>query len=417
MHTNTFTRFVYSTVFTIIISTSSGLDHPTLSAESPGRGQHVFGTSDSRCTISHATRYTMARRHEPVQFHTSTLHDFEQPKVEPMNATAGEQWEFDGVSSDGKQAFILGFYRDPNYSFLGTGNLRAYLEFALANGTQYAVVDYAEESTIETCLGQGTRGTWSSKDFVYQFEVPEDMSWVHITLDNPEVKGSIDMDSVAPARYADNNIWPSEDASLLTVPHFYWAEPVPVADSTVHLAFEGKEVQWSGMGGHERLWGAFNWPTCLANMLAVRLHVGPYALSFIEFGSDRQRGLQVPSVLLAENGRKLVGTRRTEPSTTEDFVQVRMLYENGTTTEHLSNKVTGMEVVVESPSQDNRWIFLITHKNIAFEYVLTEGVGGTAYSGTAEGGLEGFQNWEGPAFTEVMEFPLKSWLLTKNFVQ
>lgn len=54
----------------------------------------------------------------------------------PMNSTAGEQWEFDGVSEDGKQAFIFGVYRDPDYSFLGTGNLRVHAEFPKENGSR-----------------------------------------------------------------------------------------------------------------------------------------------------------------------------------------------------------------------------------------------------------------------------------------
>ena len=405
-------------ISTGICANFNGQNLPDFSGDEAGTApQDVLDPLDADCTISHATRYTMARRRDPVHFDTSPLHDFELPKIEPMNATAGEQWEFDGISSDGRQAFIFGFYRDPNYSFLGTGNLRAYMEFALANGSRYAVVDYAEESTIISCLGRGTRGTWSGKEFLYEFQVAEDMSSVRLRIDTPEAKGMIVMQSVAPPRYADNTVWPSDNASSMTVPHFYWAEPIPVADTIVEMAIEGSDVKWTGMGGHERLWGAFNWPTCLANLLAVRLHVGPYALSFIEFGSDREKGQQVPSVLLVENGQQLVGTRRTEPSTTEDFVRVRMLYGgDGATTEYLLNKVTGVEVIVESPTREKTWSFLATHKNIAFEYVLTEGVGGTAYSGIAKGGLVGSKTWEGPAFTEIMRFPEKSWLLTKNFV-
>jgi hypothetical protein len=156
-------------------------------------------------------------------------------------------------------------------------------------------------------------------------------------------------------------------------------------------------------------------------MVAVRIHAGPFALSFVEFGSDRQKDLLVPSVILAENGNKLVGTRRAEASTRDDWVQVRKLYAdelNGATTSHLNDRVTGVEVTVHSPVRKKAWKFVVTHKNIGFEYVLTEGVGGTAYSGTVEGGLLGSEkSYSGPAFTEIMKFPEKSWLLTKNFAE
>ena len=362
----------------------------------------------------------MARGRRPVHFATDPLDDQEQPRVEPMNATAGEQWEFDGISEDGTQAFVFGVYRDPNYSFLGTGNLRAYAELAFADGSRYAVVDYAEEATVVSCPGRGTYGTWRGPDFVYTFEVVANMSLVKVVLDNPEMSATFIMTSLAPPRYADNNIWPSSNASTLTVPHFHWFEPVPVADVALDAVIKGKPVAWTGMGGHERLWGAFNWPTCLANLVAVRFRAGPYALSFIEFGSDRYRGVQVPSVLLAENGKKVVGTRRMTVSDDEDYAIVRKRYDgDGVTTPFLADKVTGLDIVVAAPSRGLRWVFTIKHKNVGFEYVLTEGAGGTAYSGTVHGGLDitGATGWEGPAFVEIMKFPEKSWFLARNYVE
>lgn len=65
----------------------------------------------------------------------------------PMSSTPGEQSEFDGVSEDGKQAFIFGVYRDPNYSFLGTGNLRAYAELVNEYGSRYLFF-----SAVNWCL-------------------------------------------------------------------------------------------------------------------------------------------------------------------------------------------------------------------------------------------------------------------------
>ena len=149
----------------------------------------------------------------------------------------------------------------------------------------------------------------------------------------------------------------------------------------------------------------------------VRIKVGPYALSYVEFGSGLRDGLVVSSVLLAREGRKVFATRRTEASGTEDFVLLRKLYGGtGVTTEMLADKVTGIELVLESPEQGKKWRFVLEHKNLGFEYFLGEGVGGTGYSGVARGGLvDSGEEWTGPAFSEVMRFPKKSWLLNKNY--
>ncbi|RYP38691.1 hypothetical protein DL768_010762 [Monosporascus sp. mg162] len=404
-----------------LVSLASGYDDasrilPRGSTEQQGAEQLVL-TSEG-CTVSHMARYDKARGRKPIFFSTSSLDDFEQPSIEPLNSTAGEQWEFDGISEDGSQALVFGFYRDPNYSFFGSGNLRMYAEFAFANGSRYAVVEYAEESTVERCPDGGTFGTWRGDGWVYTFEISADMSRTKIVMDNPEAKATVLMTSVAPPRYANNEIWPSEEGSSLTVPHFYWVEPVPVAELSVNAVIENEAIAWTGMGGHERLWGAFNWFTCLAGMTAVRLHAGPYALSLVEFGSARQKGLLVPSLLLAESGIKTFGSRRTEPSGTEDYFQICKLYDgNGTTTEALADKVTGVELVLHSPSRQKQWRFVVTHKIVGFEYILGEGVGGTAYSGTAEGGLVGAAQWKGPAFTEFLKFPQKSLIFSDNFVQ
>ncbi|KAH8746012.1 hypothetical protein F5883DRAFT_355217, partial [Diaporthe sp. PMI_573] len=154
------------------------------------------------CRVYNAGRYDMARGHKPVFFSTSQSEDWswEEPSVEPINGTAGEQWEFDGVSEDGTQAFIFGVYRDPNYSFLGTENLRVHAEFSKANGSRYTVVDYAEESTVVSCPGRGTTGTWRGDDSEYIFQVSAEMSRVKILISNPEVRATIVMESVAPPR-------------------------------------------------------------------------------------------------------------------------------------------------------------------------------------------------------------------------
>lgn len=381
--------------------------------------QVVLGSTITQaCEVSHVTAFEMSKGRAPVDFSTSPTHDFELPKIVPMNGTAGEQWEFDGVSEDGLSGFIFGFYRDPNYSLLGSGNLRMYIEIAFADGERFVQIDYPTESTIESCPGIGTRGTWKGDGYYYSWTVSPNMDFASIAWDTPKTKGSVTLHSVAPPRYADGNVWPSTNASLLTVPHFYWVEPIPVAEATFDAVIEGKSLSWSGIGGHERLWGAFNWLTCLDAMTFVRLRAGPYALTMWEFESWREKGLQVPSVLLAQDGKKIFDSRLAEPSETEDFFTWRKVYEKGGVTGSLSDKATGFVLDLVSPTQGKQWTFSISHKNVYFEFFLGEGVGGTGYTASVIGGQVGSQKqWSGVGVTEILKLPERSLILKRNFVE
>ncbi|GAW22506.1 hypothetical protein ANO14919_120430 [Xylariales sp. No.14919] len=363
-------------------------------------------------------RYDLARSQERIHFSINPRDDFEAPSVVPLNATTGEQWEFDGISEDGMQAFMFGFYRDPSFSIFGSGNLRFYLEFSYANGSRHAAVEYAEESIVESCPGKATRGTWRGDDWSFEFGVSADMSRAEITMDSPEEKGIITMTSVAPPRYADNSVWPSNDGASEAVPYFHWVEPIPVAEASIDAAVLGDRIAWTGMGGHERLWGAFNWFTCVASMTAVRIRAGPFALSLVQFRSNIRKDLVLSSVLLAKDGEKILGTRLDEPSTTDDYLQFRKLYDGpGTTTQRLADKATGFELSLISPRRNASWAFIVTHLNIGFEYPFGGGFGSTGYSGTAMGGETDGEPWKGPAYTEIMSFPKTSMLFSRNFIE
>ncbi|KAM7200668.1 hypothetical protein V8F20_005170 [Naviculisporaceae sp. PSN 640] len=421
--------------------------------------------ADEKCTKSHYTsRYSMARspwwssKPPKIKFSAFRPHNerhsdspISLPQIEPINATSSEQWEFDGVSSDGQQSFIFGFYRDPNYSFLGTGNLRVYFEMVGVDTgrdkleeKRYAVVDYAESSLVEEC-GLVTRGVWKGGDFVYQFEISHDLRYARVMMQNPEVNVTVILNHqrrTSVLRHFGDPEYDEKDNSLMAVPHFYWVEPIPVARVDFTAVFRNRPqatvVAWSGMGGHERLWAAFNWYTCLAGMMAVRAQIGRYVVSYVEFSSGIQEGVAMQSVWLAEQGEddeledvftvnrrgRIESSGKTKGSasagTLEDHFTVRKLYAGdlkGATTDALADKVTGIEVVLESPQRGKNWKFVVEHLKVGFEYVLGEGVGGTGYSGLASGGLLGQHDemkWKGPAFTEVMRFPKKSWLLNKN---
>jgi hypothetical protein len=192
-----------------------------------------------------------------------------------------------------------------------------------------------------------------------------------------------------------------------------------VGEVSFDAVIDGKSVSWSGSGGHERLWGAFNWFTCLDAMTFVRARTGPYALSFWEFESWLEKGLRVPSITLAEDGVPIFNSRRTKPSEEEDYFEWQKVYEKdgGGITGSLKDKATGFVLDLSSPSRGKQWTFLVTHKNVYFEYFLGEGVGGTGYTATVVGGQIGTQRqWDGVGVTEILKLPVKSMVMKRNYV-
>ncbi|KAH6650454.1 hypothetical protein F5144DRAFT_479806 [Chaetomium tenue] len=370
--------------------------------------------SSSECTVSRLDAFEMEKGRKPVFFSTDPLDDPEAPKMLPLNSTGGEQWEFDGVSEDGQMAFCFGFYRDPNYAILGTGNLRLSAEFSRPNNTRFVRVDYPSSSTVTSCPW-GTRGVWKGADYSYTFEITRDIKVARIGVDAPDLKGSVVMRSVMPPRYPDGSTYPNKEASTEVVPYFRWLEAIPAADVRVDVVMDGQSYQWSGLGGHERLWTAFSWFTCLQAMTAVRVKAGPFAAVHGSFVSAIDKGLYRPSTVLAQNGEVIFSTTLHEPSETEDYAVFTKTY-GGRVSGNLKEKAAGYELVMVSPSAKKQWSFSITNEAIGFEYMLGEGVGGTGFSGRAVGGSIGLKQYFGPSFAETLEFPKRSYLFKSNYV-
>ena len=219
------------------------------------------GWGGGQCETSNLTAFEMAKGRQAVDFTTKAVEDLELPKIRPLNSSGGEQWEFDGVSEDGMQSFIFGFYRDPNYAILGTGNFRLSIEFAFADRTRFYEVYYPQRSVVETCGSLGTRGTWfdEADGYSFMFQVNADMSEAIITMDSDTVKGRAVIRSRSKPVTADGHVWPSENASTAPVPYWHWSEPIPGGDAELDVNIKGKQITWSGMGGHERFWSAFRY--------------------------------------------------------------------------------------------------------------------------------------------------------------
>lgn len=213
-----------------------------------------------QCETSNLTAFEMIKGRQIVDLTTSAMENFETPKISPLNSSAGEQWEFDGVSDDGMQSFVFGFYRDPNYAILGAGNFRLSIEFAFADRTRFYEVYYPSRSVVETC-SYGTRGVWvDDRDgYRFSFQVAADMSEAVVYLDSSTVTGKVMIKSRARPLTADGHVWPAENASTVGVPFFHWAEPIPAGTVEVDVVIQDQAFAFRGMGGHERFWSAFRY--------------------------------------------------------------------------------------------------------------------------------------------------------------
>ncbi|KAK8103682.1 uncharacterized protein PG998_010715 [Apiospora kogelbergensis] len=374
-------------------------------------------TEESSCDVSDLTAFEMAKGRQNVDFTRDAIENFEFPKIRPLNSSAGEQWEFDGVSEDGMQSFVFGFYRDPNYAILGTGNFRLSMEFAFANRTRFYEVYYPDHSVVESCA-QGTRGVWYDvKDgYKFSFLVNAEMSEAVVTMKSDTLDGKAFIQSKAKPITADGQVWPAQNGSTEPVRHWHWSQPIPAGTVDLDVNIKGRRVVWAGMGGHERFWSAFSWFTCLTNLQAVRAKLGPYVLSFFSFGSNLEKGHSHQSVVLFKDGAPVFQSIRSSTSTTEDYVLASKTY-GGTVTGTLKDKVTGFQLELVSPSHRRHYTFFVEHVNLGFEYILGEGVGGSGFSGLARGGHVGLDQYEGVALSEALTFPQNSPLFRSNYVE
>lgn len=369
------------------------------------------------CATSNLTAFEMVKGRHIADFGTDPTATFEAPKISPLNSTAGEQWEFDGVSNDGMQSFVFGFYRDPNYAILGAGNFRLSIEFAFADRTRFYEVYYPSRSVVETCV-YGTRGQWvDEKDgYSFSFQVKADMSEAVIFLDSSTVKGTVRIQSHARPLTADGHVWLSANATTVGVPFFHWAEPIPGGDVDVDVIIKDQPLQFQGMGGHERFWSAFSWFTCLTQLRAVRAKLGPYILTYFSFTSNIVPDETRQSVVLFQDGIPIFRSTLGEASDTEDYALVSKTYD-GAVTGTLKDKVTGYQLELVSPTRAQHYTFFAEHANLGFEYILGEGVGGSGFSGMSRGGHVGLAQYEGIALTEALTFPKNSPLFRSNYVE
>ncbi|KAF2193879.1 hypothetical protein K469DRAFT_650921 [Zopfia rhizophila CBS 207.26] len=329
--------------------------------------------------------------------------------VEGMNASAGEQWAFDATSADGTSGLMLAFYHDPTYAFLGPGNLRLSLDLVFPNGSNWSLADYLSHADFSPPSQHASGSVVGPHS--YRFFVTADNSLAAIELNTTRVQGTIRIRSMTPAR-------PGPGASTWNAPGLHWASVIPAGQASVDLVLDGEVMRWEGMGGHERWWAGQGWLDGLQGWQAVRAVVGPYVLTYwAPTSRQAEGGVLWPSAYLARNGKTVLETRRSGPSSFQDddldndrdapYVEHRALTargklvaSDGGSGDHRQGFAKGYVLMLIDPRTRRRWEFSLTLKNMEFAFDVGDSSGGVAYVGTASGGEIGDDVYHGVFFNE-----------------
>lgn len=333
------------------------------------------------------------------------------PSLPSLNSTTGEQWEFDAISSAADSGILVAFYRDPEFAFLGAGNLRINADVTFPDGQRQSLMDYAEESIVEECDGLLT-GTWMRPGHMWSFTYDSALQVAHVAIDTPQARGSIHLKAVSRARHADGSLWtgaasPNKSAHD-NIPSMFWFEPIPMATASVNLTLADRHLQWSGIGGSERIWQGRTWFEILRGYAFLRAQLGDYAISYWT-ATSKENGRSYGNLLLSERGHTVFSSARrvADPAEVQDgedaFLYVPTF--GGSVRSGLKNNLaTGYDLILISASAKAQWKFHFEHKQVMFEFNLGNDAGGTAFIGHASGGKAGQQPTAGIFLNEAVDF-------------
>lgn len=132
-----------------------------------------------------------------------------------------------------------------------------------------------------------------------------------------------------------------------------------------------------------------------------------HLLTLWDFTSNINKGKQYSSVILFENGEKVFSSQNLEESDIKDYFSWTKTY-GGKVSGTLRDKPTGYELELISLERMMHFTFLLEHKNVAFEYMLGGGHGGSGFTAAVTAGLVGLEQFKGVGMTEALTFPSKS---------
>lgn len=370
----------------------------------------LTGEEASSCRIDRRTAFEqsvglVALSHSPVE-HPDI------PKLASVNASAWEQWEFDGTSDDADSGIMINFTRDPSYHFFGQGNLRVEM-FLMVNGRPVLQeLDFVDESVVATCSGY-IAGVWSASGRQYRFDVLADMSKATVRWTTKRSKGVLTIVSTTPTHLAHGPIWPSHESSVRLSESLSSAQPIPGGRMSVEHHDVSGEATFSGGGGHTRLWATDGWFNLAGGFNQIRAVAGPYALSYWQHEprGHASANRTIYSAQLYRDGMLVMSTDQGDAAAVGVDHVLFAAHFSGHVTGSGAPGVAARVIVFVSPQRNMTWRFNIAHKRRQFDMTLGYGKGLSGFAASVVGGEDGQNAEHGSAFVEHTDFPLefKQW--------
>ena len=207
---------------------------------------------------------------EPFSFKSSN----NEPKIMTHNHTTWELWYFDAISDIG-EAVTISFFRDRGKSPLhAETGFRVQIHAVWEDNTTFAKEHFCVDSLIERAEGSSTtQGIWQGdnpSNVRCAFEIREDLSAAVLSFDSSEVKGRVELHGTlqgAPSESAGSQ----DDDYALVAPTVYWAHQLPTACVKVSLDLNGRELAFTGTGGHEHWWSPMSWMGIMEESVFLRM--------------------------------------------------------------------------------------------------------------------------------------------------
>ena len=252
---------------------------------------------------------------------------------------------------------------------------------------------------MTTCGGE-TKGLWNttSEGIAFHFDVSSALNKATIALTGPGVSGTFELESFAPPRYPDGEIYPAPRASLALAPLIYWNEAIPAGTVHTSLTLSGTPFSFTGIGGHDRNWGPYIWDFIAEHWYWIRAVTGPYTVVFWTFTSAID-GQTYTSAFLSENGVEIFATRNGVVAEKEDYATLKLTY-GGPVHGSFADQSTGFVIDLVGNECGKSWQFTVEHANIAFEAPQGNNDAYSRFVNTASGGEVERKPYNGVANSE-----------------
>lgn len=306
-----------------------------------------------------------------------TLSNNEFPKMTTLNSSAWELWYFDAVSPSGDVGITISFFRDGSQSLMGKGSLRTQFHALWSDGSTFGTENYASNSTIDSCP-EAIKAFWRAEHESTSFEISQDLKETVVRFDLAAVQGTLSLLSVSQTFLADHEADPSAEASWRLAPTIYWLQEIPRASVEATFTIEGKELNFTGFGGHDRFWTPYSWMTLMDGSYYMRATAGPYTLVMLRIISRVDSGRIYVSVCLFEEGQRVFATRTERISLNDEFVSFKLSY-HGTLQGKFKDTNTGYVLDLVSPVKKKHWRFELNHESLWWDLPTGPVTGNTGF--------------------------------------